>query len=153
MIGKEPSDFNGTYAENAKKWIRYMDIWTSLQSRQPHTERDKISLTALYLKSDVETWYHSLNFIEPMDNGDPIPPGATVATYAAFRHAFIDKFRPEPSNQLIATQSVFTCKQRPGQSTESFCSEIREKEETALVPQLQILHAARAGLSNRIKAR
>jgi Retrotransposon gag protein len=148
MTGINPQTFRGVLADDAESWIQYADIWLSTQ--RAITDRAKINHIALFFRDKAANWFRGLNIVDPPADHQQAPDGA-IHAYAAFRTAFLDRFRPNEAENWRETQGLWECKQRADQSTEDFVNEIQNKGVKAHALQQQILFAATAGLRDEIK--
>ena len=149
MASLLPVGYKGHFSEDAKLWFDTA-AWY-VQTQRTQTERQKIALVGVLLLDEARRWF--LSEVEVLDvaPGDGNLAPGQVVTFAQFKAAFLLRFE-RPQAQLWREQAlIWSCKQKTGQNTQSFVSELQELAQRARVPAPQVLQAAISGLRAEVK--
>ena len=168
----QPPNYHGLYTEDPNTWIQNIS-WYILTTKA-NNDKSRIAFASMFLRDEAKRWFNSLTIVDPPpaqaaggEGGQPaaqaaggdgaqqaadIGPDAPIATFDAFKERFLARFRKNPAELWREQSMIWGVKQRPGQPTEAFLTELQDVAARSRVDEPTIMAAAVAGLRDDVKA-
>ena len=106
-----PTPFYGTTQERAKEWLNYFRRYVEFKQLP---ERASLALFALLMRDTANTWFTSLTDDERAD-------------YNTVLERFTAKYAPHSITLWRRASDLWSRDQRPGESVEVFCADMRRR--------------------------
>ena len=143
-----PVPFKGHYNEDSREWLETVSWY--IQTQRTPTEKSKIAIAGILLLDDAKRWFLQQRIEDAPADGGQVPEG-TITTFAQFKEAFMHRFQRDQANLWREQALIWQCKQKAGQTTQAYLSELQEIAGRARATQEQIMTAAIAGLRDDVK--
>lgn len=102
-------------------------------------DNQKVAAFPLCVTDHVKLWYNSL-------------PAATKNDFALLTAAFLERFRPHPTEAWSQVSVIFSMTQQPTQSVMTFIDQVRNQSTLAQLPEAQQVQAILKGLQPNARA-
>ena len=116
-----PPNFRGASCEDGPRWFETMEWFLQTQRAAHRARQGKIGHVALRLQDEAKLWFEGLRIVDPpqagADGGDAVPVGA-IATFAAFKELFLERFKKEPNEMWREISGIWGIKQGVSESGE-----------------------------------
>ena len=133
---KPPEAYRGDHSQEAREWLNAVRNWLASQEAGP---AEALRAFPVLLRETAAEWFEALT-------------PATKCDWEALKAAFIERFKRSQYTQWTDTEDVFTCKQEPQQTVETFVSAMQKKlARLNNIPVQTQLHAIINGLRTDIK--
>ena len=131
-----PSLFDGSSSQDPQMWISGLQDFIKYKG----LDDDKsLALFKLRLSSNARTWLTTL-------------PAGKQDTFGHLKTAFLERFQPQELEKFRFAKELFNQKQQPGQSVDSFITDLKSKASLVDMDAKSQLWAALNGLLPHISA-